>query len=381
MQTAVCEQKALFDVAPMGDVPALSCDNGVTSETQAERREIVKLVLAAAKVRYKHKRRADNIEACSSRAWKFLIGSAGATVRMIRCRERLCPTCAKINAAKVAAALSHVLDGEYKAGERLLMFTLTVQHTPADRLAWLRKLLTKAWARLIRRKWWRDNIGAYHRVVEVELTTGGGWHPHFHVLVRVRKGSKLHPTAVNKVQQQLKEIWLEITSKLGRPSYMADVRKLNREGIVAELCKYITKRTTGSKAGQLSLFDYSPAQLDEYIQAVKGWRLHQSSRVWSAIEREYNEQRDAEPPETGEDTVELGWDEVKFMAEKGAAGDMLDAEAETWKRTGAAIKDALEANGCVGQARYLGRLLERFAAVYSYRLDERRAIRQHDPGG
>lgn len=370
------EDAATLPAPPACDLPpALPADSGVTAETHAIRRAVADAVKAAGAVRYRHKRRAELIRECSSRAVGFRVGSAGATVQLARCRDRVCPTCGKINAAHVAGALRAVLDSESQNGERLLMFTLTLAHNRADRLKWLRQKLMKAWARLIRRKFWKEGVAEYHRVAEVELTVSGGWHPHLHVLVRVRRGSALYATAANKVQALLREQWLAITAKLGRPSFMADVRKVDPETVLNELVKYVTKHSaTGGKLGQLGLLQYTPAQLDEYLLAVKGWRLHGSSRGWRSIEQAYEEQLDAQAPETGADSVEMTWTEVKSMAEAGADGALDLEQARAWKSTGELCRRALAENGCRAQAEYLRVLLDRFAWHYADTLAERAAV-------
>jgi len=129
---------------------------------------------------------ADALDGCCTRAVGFSLcdhaPEKNASTRA-RCRHRLCPYCHAIRSVSVGAALEVIVQDEFKAGAKLGVVTLTMKHTKADKLRFLRDKLSAAWARFVRSGPIRALIVNYHRVAEVERTIANGWHPHFHVLV------------------------------------------------------------------------------------------------------------------------------------------------------------------------------------------------------
>lgn len=266
------------------------------------------------------------------------------------CRHRLCPACSRIRQAEAATKLLVTVRRELEAGSKLAVTTLTIQHSRNDKLIQLRTVLGEAWKKLTQAKKWRDIVADFHCAVEVERTSSNGWHPHLHVLIKLRSSCRLTWT---QVEAAIRDQWFKITAKLGRPSNVVRVEKVkdreNPEAVVAELCKYLTKRTAkGDKNGQVGLLDYTPEQLAEYAYAIRHWKLHRASRRWA---------KPLEPSQTPD--KESGakfwtWFQIKETAAKGADGKLSDAEVAEWEADAPRIIRAFMAADFIDAANLVG---------------------------
>jgi len=99
-----------------------------------------------------------------------------------------CPMCGPKIAAERAAEIAAGLSAHTLEGGRVLLVTLTMRHSRAQRLSELLDGLTEAWTsirkdRVFRRLYGVHGVGWIKRV---DVTHGAnGWHPHLHVLVFV----------------------------------------------------------------------------------------------------------------------------------------------------------------------------------------------------
>jgi hypothetical protein len=309
---------------------------------------------------------ADALEVCTTRpvgAWLFPGGGDNKLARGV-CRNRLCPHCHRIRMGRLGDSLAELVKEEFKLGHQLAVITLTVKHSRFDRLKQVKKDASAAWAKLTKRAFWKALVEEYHRVAEVERTGKSGWHPHFHILVRLAFNRAAHQQAWRdgKLQQgklfqwwaareygrgwrrrvlvdgtvtgevaarflsltphdlklALESEWREVTSSLGRASDQVELQLVRRgldpdtvlhpktgkprpvEKFVAELVKYTTKGSGKGGKGKQGLMDYAPAVMAEYITGIKHWRLHQSARGWSKIAKEF-EREDLEAEQEARD--------------------------------------------------------------------------------
>lgn len=297
------------------------------------------------------------LETCTTRpvgAWLFPGGQDNKLARGV-CRHRICPHCHSIRMSRLGKAMSQLVKDELAAGATLAVLTLTLKHSRLDGLKYLRRVVASAWSKLTKRAFWKALVEEYHRVAEVERTRKNGWHPHFHVLVRLAfnrakanecwRNGELHKSKLfqwwaakmygrgwrrqcldgrevlgavaaqflsitpHDLEIWLTEEWESITGAAGHKSdqirlEMVKRGPVNKEGqptvlhpktgkprvvekFVAELVKYTTKGGGRGGRGKLTMLEYSPPQLAEYITGLKHWRLHQSSRGWSKITKEF----------------------------------------------------------------------------------------------
>lgn len=160
------------------------------------------------------------------------------------CNVRICPRCVakarRRNQAKVLGLLETIDEVRRRRGKppaRWRFLTLTTKSQPE--FAPMRRAMGRWWGRLIRRKWWRVNVGAC--IVFMETThTESGWHVHLHALVDAYVP-----------RDWLCRVWREITRGAGRPEGQhVSAPQAGRKGIARELAKYAAK-------------DLGSAQLDE----------------------------------------------------------------------------------------------------------------------
>jgi hypothetical protein len=99
-----------------------------------------------------------------------------------------CPMCGPKIAAERAVEIAAALSSHTLNGGRVLLVTLTMRHSRAQRLAGLLDGLGDAWAAIRQDKRFRRLYGAHGVgwIKRLDVTHGAnGWHPHLHVLVFV----------------------------------------------------------------------------------------------------------------------------------------------------------------------------------------------------
>lgn len=269
--------------------------------------------------------RARKVLSCGDNAVVFKVAGDSAQHLPGRCRDRLCPSCWRIDGARLALALQTVLVDERASGGRLGMLTLTIRHQASDPLRRVARKFRRAWALLINRKFWREAVSNYFRTIEVELTPNG-WHFHAHVLVSLSRAARLKkPQAKaatrvfewrnDDIERKFQSEWETITARLGRHSHQVTWEKVHgrEHKVVAELCKYVTKKWgEKGKPGQRGFFDFSPDQISELAHGIRNVKLHQHSDGWVHLIRALEQA-----------------DEADFIAQQAAAGEEA-ARVYTW---------------------------------------------------
>jgi hypothetical protein len=141
------------------------------------------------------------------------------------------------------------------ASDKLMFITLTVRGLPSDRLITLLERLRNAWSQLRRLDGWRHTVrgGAIMHEVKWSKTSGGHWHPHYHI---VCEGSYLD-------KQWLRSAWYAITGD----SQECDVQHVKEPGkVISYVTKYASKPVDASFLRNCNL-------LDEAMRTLKGVRL------------------------------------------------------------------------------------------------------------
>lgn len=194
-----------------------------------------------------------------------------------RCEDRFCIPCGQARSRQIAECLRKKVEEQ-----RTMFITLTVRGGPKDLLETQLKKLTDAWKQLKRSPVWKEHVagGAIMLEVKWSVTSGGHWHPHYHLLC--------HGKWLN--QDRLRATWFSITGD----SDQCDVQPVVE---TAKAIGYVTKYA--SKCVDSS-FVMRPKRLAEAIHALRGRRLCACFGSWFGTPlREKLEPEDATKVLTG----------------------------------------------------------------------------------
>jgi len=271
-----------------------------------------------------------------------------------RCKDPVCPTCTRIDAARLGGTLSRLIANELAFGQadvpadyaheadpvkahwadhegaRLMFSTFTLRHTKEDSLRTMLQSLARAWALFIRDELWsgskRDHtpklFSAYVRKLEIEYTAAG-WHVHLHLLWKLNAGHAAWHWRRDVLNREIRKVWKRVTSRhLGRESYQVDLQEIRKAATpghvlrplfctvngkrqflrmeerpiadtVAELIKYVTKENgKGAKKGQLGLYDFDGPLFLEYIDGVAQKNIVRSSKAWAQVQKAWEASRE-----------------------------------------------------------------------------------------
>lgn len=312
------------------------------------------------------------------------------------CKDWMCPACNARRMAHEAPALKQLLTGQFNQGERLFFATLTVRHKYHDQAGDTRAVLDRAWSLLIRRRWFRETFDERLRVAEAEFTKRSGFHPHFHLLLRLKSGCRAGYWSRDKVYAKLCELWRGCTATAGRESWKLDLRELvavrndqgevecirywlrpeerarfeqlERDGVVKlyrrgehlsreqslddvvdELCKYVTKRHGNAKSNQIPLDRWKPWMVLEYRVAMRYWNRRRASKGWEQQLLEAKEaaelQREIELDQQGGYEY-LPWAAIVSTCRDAARHNLSAEQADRFAADYPRILAALETGGC-----------------------------------
>lgn len=193
-----------------------------------------------------------------NRAWKLRDCCANPTIRQredgstffspARCRDRLCPLCAKCDARKTACRVKEAVS----MWDTARHLTLTMQSNDKPLVEQIDELLA-SFRRLRQRRWWSDRVNGGIGTMEITFNaTTKQWHPHIHVLLdgeylphaqlkteweRVTCGSTIvHITAVHSRD----DASTYIAKYVSKPS---DIAKLDQQSAVELALALVGRRT------------------------------------------------------------------------------------------------------------------------------------------
>lgn len=190
-----------------------------------------------------------------------------------RCHDRFCLRCGQLRSRRIAECMETLMK---PAADKLMFITLTVRGKPADSLTAMIDRLRHGWKELRRLEGWRNSVrgGAVMLEIKWSATSGGHWHPHYHI---VCEGSWID-------QQWLRDAWKLIT----RDSDQCDVQRIKEPAkALGYVVKYASKPMDSS-------FTSRPWLLDEAMQALRGVRLASCFGTWHGTPLSAKMKRDAD---------------------------------------------------------------------------------------
>lgn len=157
-----------------------------------------------------------------------------------------------------------------------------------------------------------------------------------------RKGENIRFRAI-KPTKDGKQVWQAYRDAKGKWQR----RRRDLEKVLQEVCKYTTKghaRGGAGKRGKMGFLEYSADEVVEYLRAVRGWRLHQSSRGWSSAEAaaEIEDLERVKREVEGEGGRIVQWEWLVAVAEQTAAGKGKLADRPGLIEVGGAFVDLME---------------------------------------
>jgi len=125
-----------------------------------------------------------------------------------------CPVCAAKIAAQRATEVQDAVAAWESEGGKVLMLTLTINHTAPDTLQDLLGRFTEAMRALWSGRWgqkWRAKLGQVGMIRNIEVTWGAanGWHPHAHALLFVSR------SYCDQWDADIRQRWQQVAARFG----------------------------------------------------------------------------------------------------------------------------------------------------------------------
>lgn len=189
------------------------------------------------------------------------------------CSDRFCSKCARKISQRAGSRISSVLECRglkgagtvgFIASSRLRFITLTVENFEKRQVRWGLDVLNAAFARLSRRKFWRDKCRGWVKKTEVTVAEDGRFHLHLHLLV---EGDYLD-------QGALRSAWKSCVRSQHWRGFVVDIRRF-KGGLrgLNEITKYTAK-----------LDDVDNDEDKAFLSwAFKGRRLYSFGGFWSGL--------------------------------------------------------------------------------------------------
>lgn len=197
---------------------------------------------------------------CGDRVHVMKDGESGEIdVWTEKCHDRFCLRCGQLRSRKIAEAMEGLMR---PAQDRLMFITLTIRGRPSDSLQSMLDRLREGWKELRRLKGWSNHVrgGACMLEVKWSPTSGGHWHPHYHI---VCEGEWIDPA------------WLSAAWKLiTRDSDQVNVQRITEP---RKALGYVTKYASKPLDSSFTMRAYL---LDEAMRTLKGVRLAACFGTW-----------------------------------------------------------------------------------------------------
>jgi hypothetical protein len=214
------------------------------------------------------------------------------------CHDRFCLPCGQRRSRQIAEATAALMK---EAKDKLMFITLTVRGKPADSLSSMLDRLRNGWKELRRLKGWSSSVRGGVVMLEVKhsKTSGGHWHPHYHIIA---EGSWIDP-------KWLADAWRVIT----RDSDQVDVQRIKEEkAALSYVSKYASKPVDPS-------FVMRPNLLDEAMKTLRGVRLAACFGTWHGTPLSRKVEADDGTEVITAWVYEGTRDDLAFRAERGDA--------------------------------------------------------------
>jgi len=200
-----------------------------------------------------------------------------------RCKDRMCPFCAKKRSATIAADMATIVDQMKQP--RAMVLTVKSEDRPlAAQLTDLRHWFAK----LRRSTWWKGLVtGGVYTVEVTQAEDTHLWHPHLHIIF----------DGAYVPQKQLRLKWHNVT---GHSEIVWIEAVHNRTGAVNELCKYIGKPQRSAA--------WTDQAIREYATAISGTRMVQSFGSFHGIKiRDQDKQPERSEEEQSANLRRISW--------------------------------------------------------------------------
>lgn len=199
-----------------------------------------------------HRRQAAAIEQCGNAARVYIDPDHGQVRPWLRrCKNRLCPFCAKGRQAKVAHQMNNLI-APMKHPRQIILTVKSKDRPLASQLTHLRH----SFAKLRRIKPWKDRVAGGFYVVETTLNEDTSlWHPHLHIIY----DGQYMPWKL------LQNHWHRITND-SEIVWVQDVT--DRHAIIGELTKYLGKPQR--------VHTWPPMKIREYASAISGSQMYKA---------------------------------------------------------------------------------------------------------
>jgi len=225
-------------------------------------------------------RRARALDACCT-IWGILVNrlnpEKSRPIPLNRCRDRLCPSCSRARAARLAGVVSPLLQEVHARGGTPKFLTLTQRSRAGESSERSLYRLNKSFTKFRQRCSWKKKVRSY--VAARELTFNrkrGTWHGHLHLVMDADWWD----------QAEIAKEWEKVTGD----SRIVDIRAAHA-GTERELLKYMVKAA-----------DLPPAQLRECADSLRGVREVSAGGAWYGKVRPEDLER-----EPGEDSETEIW--------------------------------------------------------------------------
>lgn len=273
-----------------------------TIKAKSQSRKLAAIYYRAAESCASYRRRADNVYQCCD---TVAVSDDGALLAAYRCKDRLCPLCARMESRKAALNAKMVLDVALEAGRVVHMVTLTQRNCAASELSARVDEMLRAWDYLIHNlRTHRRFVLGYARSLEITVGKTGDYHPHIHALLILSADA---PRELKRPRYwALRWHHYMQTHRYQDVLPICDVRKIRpnpnkkrstEAAAAAEVAKYITK------IGRVLEMASPDAHILAIDRATRGRRLRSYGGIWRTIRRNMRLSDDADIGTSSDSTL------------------------------------------------------------------------------
>ncbi len=215
-------------------------DQKKLTEYNQKKRMNIKLVKVYEKLGEKEK--AKRLKLCAN----LLVFAKNKIISALHCQLRLCPVCSWRRAEKTYFNVFKIINEPEFDDLEFLFMTLTVKNCPAIKLNDTLDLMFNGWRKLTLndRQVFRKSFEGTFRALEVTYNPDKKtYHPHFHVLVAVKKNYFKKSNEDYISHEKLINLWKNACNLDYEPD--VDIRKVtnSKHKQIAEVAKYTVKPT------------------------------------------------------------------------------------------------------------------------------------------
>lgn len=275
-----------------------------TIKAKSQSRKLAAIYYRAAESCASYRRRADNVYQCCDTI--AVSEEDGNLLAAYRCKDRLCPICARIDSSKAALNAKMVLDIALSVSGRMVyMLTLTQRNCSSENLPQRVTEMLAAWDYLIHNlRTHRRYVLGYARSLEITVGRNSDYHPHIHALLIVRDDV---PRALIRPRYWA-DRWRYYMQTYRYQDIMpiCDIRRIRPNttknlptdaAAAAEVAKYITK------IGRVLEMTSPDAHILAIDQATRGRRLRSYGGIWRTIRRDLRLSDDADIGTSSDSTL------------------------------------------------------------------------------